>query len=132
MVKQSAYQFFKAQAGYSYTPGKETPEQGRRRCARSLAQAEQWAQKNGVEFHIDYDQSPDVSWMDSQELADYESGELLMLDAIAYTRCECCNSRKVSASLGSISVRSFDDPYLRVIKAELASEIKHEKETSHD
>lgn len=42
-----AEQFFYDKAGYSYTPGTETPEQGRENGAKRLALAERFARANG-------------------------------------------------------------------------------------
>lgn len=45
-----AERFYYAHAGYSWIAGKETRAQGRRRCARELAQAAQWAKDEGLVY----------------------------------------------------------------------------------
>ena len=52
-------QFFYDNAGYSYDPTKETQEEGRRRNAVLLADAERWARETGYSFvwDIDHDSS---------------------------------------------------------------------------
>lgn len=59
--RQEAVAFFHEHAGWSYDPKRETPEQGRLKCATSLAKAEEWlarkllAGKAVVEWHDDPD-----------------------------------------------------------------------------
>ena len=59
--------FFYEHAGYSYNPQTETAEQGRIRCAISLALAEEQARNLGYEFEWEYDECPDLSWMSDEE-----------------------------------------------------------------
>lgn len=61
-AKQSAYFFFLRNAGYSYDPKTQTPQQGRSETARKLAKAErdaralgytfQWADDWGIGSHV--------------------------------------------------------------------------------
>lgn len=49
--RQTPYEFFLAQAGYSYDAKTETPMAGKRRCAKLLAYAmygEFWSERFGV------------------------------------------------------------------------------------
>ena len=65
---QSAVAFFYENAGYCHGPN-ETAEQGRKRCARRLAKAEQWlAAQPGhtIEWVIDQDYNP----------RDYDCGDM--------------------------------------------------------
>lgn len=57
-----AEQFFYYHAGWSYTPTKETPEQGRTRCAVRLAAAEVAARDAGVSFHWQKDRLNSSEW----------------------------------------------------------------------
>lgn len=108
--------FFYRNAGYSYTPGKETKEQGRRRCARALAAAERAALDAGASFEWDTD--PDCT------SADFS-------DADPPWRLWICIARDangdVFASLGAIDFgrdgSPWRDPYRRVVEAELALEM---------
>lgn len=104
-------EFFYAHAGYSYDPKRETPEQGRRRCAKALARAEDYAQSLGWTFKWDHEPDADLSWMDEEERA--KPHEVL-----------CCVLRDASgdvrASLGNIV--DADRNYGRVVEAELALE----------
>lgn len=108
----SAEEFFYANAGWSYDPAKETPEQGMRRCAQALAQAEQWAKDNDLEYRWEDDW--DTLWR-VQEYDVYDEGPLT---------CEACllsdPNGTVLASLGCINDATPE--YRRVIQAELALE----------
>ena len=46
----TAYAFFRKHVGFSYDPKRETPTQGRRRCAQELAKAEAAASEQGISF----------------------------------------------------------------------------------
>ena len=106
--------FFYEHAGYSYGPG-ETPEQGRERCAKALAAAERRASEEGWSFQWEVDQHSDSSdWCDEQP---------------AYSVWDCVArdvAGEVRASLGAIDFgcdgEPWDDPYRRVVEAELALE----------
>lgn len=54
----TAERFFYKHAGYSYDPKSETKAQGRRRCARLLADAETWAADAGLTFTWEWDETP--------------------------------------------------------------------------
>lgn len=115
-----AVKFFYEHAGYSYGPG-ETPEQGRVRCAESLAAAEQRAKDRGYTFEWEVD--PDI---DSSEFSDegpaWPLYGCIMKDADGTVR----------GSLWAIDLgrdaeywsgqRFSDEPYVRVVQAEIASE----------
>jgi len=105
-----AEQFFYDHAGYSHGPD-ETPGQGRERCARELAQAEQWAQLVGAEFQWEDD------WSIISHVAEFDA------DDHEPDTCESCSLVVTGvwrASLGCID--DATDDYRRVIEAELASE----------
>jgi len=112
-----AVEFFKKHAGSSYDPKKETPAQGRLRGAKALARAEAEATARGWTVEWDHDQNPDTSWMDDEQLADYESGRIEILDAVLKDE-----SGEVLESLGGVALnaRGPRDPYGRVVEAELA------------
>lgn len=121
------YKFFKQWAGYSYDPQKETPEQGRRRCARALAKAEQWAQEHNYQYNWDYDGMDSTEW-----IADDENGgknhepwstwQCLMIDPHDEVKQSLCG-----IDFGRDG-QPWDDPYKRVVEAELAHEEMHEME----
>lgn len=99
---KKAIQFFVKHAGYSYKPGKETPAQGRRRTAISLAAAEQRRLQRGVPvlWEPDYDDA---------------RGEELF----------CARIPDASGRGSLASLCGIDDPnlpYRRVVEAELAAE----------
>lgn len=107
-----AEQFFYDHAGYDWdNHDGETEEQGHERCARELAQAEQWAMLRGAyvlwneDWSVNHtDEYPDA--YDSEpQTCEYAT---LWLDG------------EVVTSLGCID--DADDSYRRVIEAELASE----------
>lgn len=111
-AQNDAVEFFYKYAGWSYNPGTETPEQGRRRSARELARAELLAIDNGWEFEWRDDWS--VDHVDEFEF--YENG--------GPESCESCTlysaEGEVLASLGCID--DATDEYRRVVEAELAQE----------
>jgi hypothetical protein len=99
-------QFFYNNAGWSYDPATETSEQGRWKCARKLAAAEEWAARVNLEYEWGED------W-DSCE-HEYEPRP----DSCEY--CMASLGKEVLASLGCID--DATDDYRRVIEAELALE----------
>ena len=108
-------QFFYENAGYSYDPATETQEQGRVKCAKSLAQAEQLALSAGVAFEWQIDQ-----FINSSDFSDDpEPWELW--ECVAYNA-----DGNVIASLSGIDFGRDGSPwssnYRRVVEAELATE----------
>jgi len=110
----TAEQFFYEHAGYSYDLKTETPEQGRARCAASLAQAEKEARERGFSFEWSIDQTTD-----SSDFSDEEPRALW----------ECLCRDENGVAVGSLSGIDFGrdgqpwgDPYRRVVEAEVASE----------
>lgn len=109
-----AVKFFYEHAGWSYQTDKETSNQGRRRCARELAKAEQWAREQNITF----------SWSDDWDVGNHREfyGEAYADDepltceqAAAFDPDGTC-----IASLGCID--DADNNYRRVVNAELALE----------
>jgi hypothetical protein len=108
-------QFFYDNAGYSYDPKKETAEQGKVRCARSMASDERVARDMGVEFEWEYDaggcsgcdcNSPDCACSTGKP---HET-------LVAFARY----NGEVVASCGGICGATSN--YRRVMEAELAGE----------
>ena len=104
--------FFYLNTGYSYSPN-ETAEQGRIRCARQLAEAEEIGQRLGYIFEWEVDECPDLSWMSDE---DREQEHEVLCARIVDPE----NPRYSLASLCGIT--DADSNYRRVIEAELASE----------
>lgn len=94
-----AEEFFYENAGYSYDPRVETREKGRRRCAVALARAEAWAREQEV----------DVVWE-----ADWEGWSCLLAHP---------DGRVASLHAIEFGEQGEDDPYRRVVQAELALEL---------
>lgn len=107
-----AEQFFHDNAGFSYDPKTETPEQGKRNTARALARAEAYAKKAGWQFEVEPDPDADESWMDATCRNDH-GGTAWQVALYDETR------QYVLASLGGCY---GDGDYERVVKAELALE----------
>jgi len=110
--------FFYENAGWSYDPKAETSDQGRRRCARSLAEAEAWAERVGLE----------AEWSE-----DYEGGDIFGDEAHGgpYYQAWVRDSEGwCVASLGGIDSDPCPTgggrltPYARVIEAELFAEAR--------
>lgn len=115
--KESAVAFFYANAGYGYDPANETRHQGRKRGARALAQAEEWAKLNlSFEWAVDD--------CDSSEFSDARPAWQL------WTCCARGENNTVMASLGAIDFGRDGSPwgesYKRVIEAELALDAQGE------
>ena len=104
-----AYDFFYRHAGYGYGPG-ETPEQGRKRGAASLAKAEQEATARG--WTVEWEEDPE-GW---DSIGDIDPDDVReILSAVLYDE-----DHNVLGSLGSIV--NPDRNYRRVVEAELALE----------
>lgn len=115
MRRVTAYQFFLTHAGYSYDPKTQTPLQGRKECAKLLAQAKRRASDAGCLFTWAIGRNIDSSdWSDEEP--PYSLWECLARDA----------EGQVFASLGGIDFgrdgEPWDSPYRRVVEAELATE----------
>lgn len=109
-------QFFFDNAGYSYDPETQTPEQGQIACARSLAVAELDAKAAGIYFT--WGQDPEI---DSSSFS----------DELPVRPLWCCDARnakfQVVVSLCGIDLGEQTPfsrpPYCRVVEAELAAEV---------
>lgn len=111
-----AVDFFHEHAGWSYDPAVETPEQGRERCARSLAMAEDVANDLGWTYVIEHDW--DVPEDDAGSIELVASGEMVNLMVTLYNE-----QGDILNVIGAVTVPHEDDDYVRVIKAELAYDI---------
>lgn len=104
---RSAWRFFQQHAGYSVPPG-------RAMCALSLARAERAGKEAGLTFVWDHDGNDSSEWSDDPE--PWLTWECLCYDA----------NEDVVASLCGIDFgrdgTPWNDPYKRVVEAELASE----------
>lgn len=109
------YKFFYDNAGYSYDPKTETPEQGRWHCARILACAELVADRLNMTFEWSID--PDIDSSDFDDDPEpWQLWQCAAFDSDGY----CC------ASLSGIDFGRDGEPwgsdYKRVVEAELAAE----------
>lgn len=108
--------FFWLNGQYSWKAETETQEEGRHRCAIDSASAETWALQNGYTFQVHDDED---------YCGDDEAEEALCVDMID------ANDHLVQ-SLCGITL-SPDEPtlgYLRVVKAQLADQQRHELEAA--
>lgn len=109
--------FFYENAGASWNPATETPEQGRQRGAERLAQVEAWGQRSGYWFGVGID--PDPMWDDDveRETTDYDQ----------YIVALYSTTGERVATVGSIDIGPDVDPdwhpHIRLIKAELLFEV---------
>jgi hypothetical protein len=103
--------FFHGHAGWSHDPKVETSAQGRQRCARELAKAEEWARDVGMRFEWTEDRHPDRSGIEH--------------DGTIWGCVAWLDDANVG-SLWGIDLGAFGTPYThafaRVIEAELAQE----------
>lgn len=115
MLKE-AIEFFAAHAGFGYDPTVETEEEGKVRCARNLAEAEEWARGR---LHFE--------WSDDWSIGDHVK-EFDCYDDGGPSTCETCIARDrmgdVVGSLGCID--DATDEYRRVVEAEIADGYRSE------
>lgn len=108
-----AAQFFYRHAGWNYNPVTETPDQGKLRCAQSLADAEAAASAAGVQFRWEQD---DIT---NREHTD-EGNEYFLWQCIAY------HGEKAIGSLSGVDfgegAEPWGNPYARVVQAEIVCE----------
>jgi hypothetical protein len=118
-----SYRHMREHGDYSYDPATETRDQGRTRCALALARAEYRLRHSPSVVQWIDDPEPDTSWMDEQARAEYERGDTRMLACLLWTPHDSDQCEFPAVSLWGIHVSSDDDdPYKRVIAAELAAE----------
>lgn len=108
MKRETPYQFFYKNAGFSWDPKRQTKTEGKRECAHRLAQAENWLmQKPGHTVTWAFDSDADRSGIE-------HGGPLF----------ECIVSVDNDTEyLGGIDLGEDGnklDPYTRVVVAELA------------
>lgn len=105
--------FFLANAGYSYNPKTETPEEGKLNSAIALAEAE--AKGKDIGLHFGWEQD-DVTTEDFSDEAPFYPLWI----------CTCYFEGQPVAGLGGIDLGADGQPhskaYPRVIQAELAAE----------
>lgn len=105
--------FFWRSAGWSYDPSKETPEEGRKRGALALAQAEGDAEARGLTFQWEVDD------IDSSDFSDERPTWALWV-------CVCRGDGENLASLAGVDFGRGREPwgqdYREVVEAELAIE----------
>jgi hypothetical protein len=116
-----AEKFFYDHAGFSYPSGADAAGRERAKIdqAKALARAEAEAEERGWTVEWSHSENPDTSWMNDEQLEDYESGRTEILDAVLFDE-----EGNVIGSLGEVglSARGPRDPYGRVVEAELALE----------
>lgn len=119
-----AQQFFYEYAGSSYSPPTETKTEGRLRGSRELAEAEAQAEALGWQVFTGPDpEGPMEDDAGSVELV--ASGKALCLtvilaDATEFNTETFTSHVPILGTVGSVIVPSEDDPYIRVLAAELA------------
>lgn len=109
-------EFFYKWAGYGYNPKTETKEQGRRAGAKRLAKAEAYAVDHEWYYEWQPSQNPDTSWMDAEQLVDYETGRLEMLDVVLRDA-----EGKILESLGEVALYPDAASRLALLKPSLLS-----------
>lgn len=109
-----AEQFFYDNAGWSYDPATESEEEGRWRCARVLAEAE--ARLKAGPYFVDHEPD-DLPW-DGDVPYDGPLWIVTLYSVAGNLDGE------ILGSLSSVACEA-DDPYMRVVAAELASEWLH-------
>jgi hypothetical protein len=129
---QTAAQFFYKQAGYGYDPKTETKEQGRRRGAKALAEAEAYASREGWDVRWSQDGSMYGQQGDCFDIVDDPDsfGDPLFVGWDAFLvdmDGNVLGSLGATTFAGSNGGDPWSDPYRRVVEAELALEAMPEK-----
>jgi hypothetical protein len=114
-TKAKAFEFFYQHAPWGYRPT-ETPETGRQRCAKALAEAEAYATDAGYRFRWEIDHD-----LTSEDFCDDPNPWCLWI-------CYMLDPEgTVVANLGGVDfgrdVEPWGNPYARVVEAELASDL---------
>jgi hypothetical protein len=107
-----AEQFFYDHAGWSWDPKVETPEQGRIRCAHDLAAAEERLKAGPYMTIVEPESDPMLD----------KDNDLPQWCVLLYEMGEYPGDDTIIGSLGCIDCETDDDPYIRVVSAELALE----------
>lgn len=107
-------QFFYENAGFSYDPKTESPEEGRRRCAVEMSYEEQRARNLGYSFSWEPDD------LDSSEFSDDQPAWKLWVCTMYGPSGAVCNSLS-GVDFGRDGI-PYGNPYRRVVEAELAVE----------
>lgn len=116
---QSAVAFHYEHGAYSYDPQKETPAQGRRRCAKAAADAEAWLATIPHTVEWTEDEYADRSWLPNRD-----KRPLYCCDVIAYPTDD---DKRESVSLCGIDLGPTGGEcpeYQRVVVAQLAAELR--------
>lgn len=111
-MPSEAEQFFFDNAGFSYDPETETPDEGKWRCARVLAEAE--ARLKAGPYFVGHE--PD----DQPWYGDFPYDGPLWFVTL-YSVAGNVEGDEILGSIGSVACEA-GDPYMRVVAAELASE----------
>ncbi len=109
-----AYTFFYHNAGYSYDPSKESPINGRIRCAQALTDAELWACQEGYSYEWRLDGSYSDEFSDEPD--PWGLWECIMRNSEGEPTQHLCG-----IDFGRDG-DPWNDPYRRVVQAELALE----------
>jgi len=110
------YEFFRDHAGYATPPGRVA-------CALQLARAErEYEARDDVRIDWDWDPDPDTSWADESEHAKFDREEWEILRCVVETFDED-GATVNEVSLYGIVVTGPNDPYCRVVQAELYTEL---------
>lgn len=123
-AERAAVAFFYKHAGYSYTPGKESPRAGRLRGARALAAAERDAHAAGFSVAWAYDDDPCIGCECGSKDCPCSTGEdhetmIAWVEAPDGTRQ--ANGRILPALCG---ICEPSREYRRVVAAELFAEMQ--------
>ena len=118
----AAVGFFYRHAGFSWNLlAGETREEGRKRCARALADAEERGTAAGFVVEWEEDQDADTSWLETSDYDDDDRAAARFYSAVVRDA-----AGMVRASLGGIHCDARDragfERYRRVVRAELFAE----------
>lgn len=128
---EEATKFFMEHAGYATPPGQAA-------CARRLANAErrmaQKVERGEARYTVEQDDiAPEDTYTNPEDIADVREGRVTLWVVALESQLPACKTcgrgpdwNGKGASCGAIGVdasKGAEDPYIRVVMAELASEV---------
>jgi hypothetical protein len=123
-VDRKAWRFFVDHAGYATPPGRAV-------CAAELVRSEAWAnfERDNGRLTVEWvdDNDADLSWADESTLADIDAGTYAVLGCVVTYHAPLAWSGATTErfeSLWGIVVTGPNDPYCRVVAAELCAQVR--------
>lgn len=109
-------EFFFEHAGYSRKP-RQSETAGKAISAVRYSRAEELGRHHGYRVEWTEDPDADLSWASPEQLEEIKNGKIRMINAYLFDE-----DGSMVEGMGGIAVTGNDDPYMRVVAAELMME----------